>query len=351
MKAQKFEGAQRLALEPTLGSLAIQAERADSPTAPGRLLEVQALLAEDLGWVEEALAGAAAEGPLPATDATRHLVGRAGKRIRPIAALLSAACFGSITKEARELAVVAELVHSATLLHDDVIDDGMERRGAPAARLLWGNAVSVLSGDLLLVHALERTLTLVPDAISDLVRTLRCLVDGEIVQLRGRGELDVSEATYLRILRDKTASLFAWATRNGARLGGAGAAEQQALGQFGEELGIAFQLVDDVLDYTSHQTGKTLLADLRQGKLTLPLVLAVAERPDLMPALSRVYAGDQDPVEHLRRAVLESGACQAVERRAAQATERAVKALQGVTQSPARRLLEHVAQELFTRLG
>src|SRR5690606_29292148 len=121
----------------------------------------------------------------------------------------------------RELAVVVELVHSATLLHDDVIDEGNERRGAPAARRLWGNGISVLAGDLLLVQALEKTASVAPELSSDLLATLRRLVDGEIVQLRGRLELDPSPAVYDLILRDKTASLFAWATRTGARVGGA----------------------------------------------------------------------------------------------------------------------------------
>jgi octaprenyl-diphosphate synthase len=196
-----------------------------------------------------------------------------------VALLLSAACFGPIPQAARELSVVAELVHSATLLHDDVVDEGLERRGAPAARRIWGNAVSVLGGDLLLVHALERTLTHAPAVLPDLVLTLRRLVDGEVIQLRGRNELDVREATYERILRDKTASLFAFATRAGARLGGAGSDAQVKLGEFGELLGVAFQLVDDVLDYQGEDTGKHLFQDLREGKLTLPLFSTVPMVP------------------------------------------------------------------------
>jgi octaprenyl-diphosphate synthase len=314
-----------------------------------RIQNVQELLADDLMWVEGTLAGAVSDGPAPGTDAAKHLVTRGGKRVRPIALLLSAACFGGINEKARQLAVAAELVHSATLLHDDVIDEGMERRGAPTSRLAWGNGVSVLSGDMLLVGALDRTSRYAPEVMPDLIATLRRLVEGEIVQLRGRSELDVTEATYERILRDKTASLFSWATRIGARVAGASPADQERLSGFGERLGIAFQLVDDVLDYSGEQTGKSLLADLREGKLTLPLVLAVARRPELAQALRRIHAGDREPVQFVSQAVIETGACEEVRRRAGQYTQTAVEALSSIVPGPARVLLENVAEELARR--
>jgi len=312
--------------------------------------DVEALLDEDLEALEAELRRAVADGPTPATDAARHLVTQGGKRVRPLALLLSAACFGRVPPAARELAVVAELVHSATLLHDDVVDEGTERRGAPTARRVWGNAVSVLAGDLLLAHALARTLTAAPEAMPDLVATLRRLVDGEVVQLRGRQRIDLSEATYERVLRDKTASLFAWSTRVGARLGSASLAQQEALAIFGERLGTAFQLVDDVLDYTGESTGKTLLADLADGKVTLPLVLAVRRHPELEAEVRRIQSGDARGLPRVRRAVLESGACEEARRRARQATDRAVAALADVPRGTARALLEGVAKELVDRV-
>ncbi len=314
-----------------------------------RIQSVQELLADDLMWVEGTLASAVADGPAPGIDAARHLVTRGGKRVRPIALLLSAACFGGISEKTRELAVVSELVHSATLLHDDVIDEGMERRGAPTSRLAWGNGVSVLAGDMLLVNALDRTARHAPEVMPDLISTLRRLVEGEIVQLRGRSELDVTEATYERILRDKTASLFSWATRVGARVGGASPADQERLSGFGERLGIAFQLVDDVLDYSGEHTGKSLLADLREGKLTLPLVLAVARRPELAQSLRRIHAGDREPVQLVSQAVIDTGACDEVRRRAGHYTQTAVDALRSIVPGPARVLLENVAAELARR--
>ncbi|MBN1608933.1 MAG: polyprenyl synthetase family protein, partial [Polyangiaceae bacterium] len=225
------------------------AQRAD-PGLRRRLHDVQALLAEDLGWVEQGLADLSEQGVSPATDAAQHLVRRGGKRIRPLTMLLSSACFGKIPPSVRRVAMVTELLHSATLLHDDVADEGMVRRGVVTSRLLWGNAVSVLSGDLLLVHALAQTLDHAPEIMPDLVTTLRELVDGEVLQLRGRTALDLSEETYERILRGKTASLFVFAARSGARLAGAREEACDALAAFGLALGMAFQLVDDVLDYS-----------------------------------------------------------------------------------------------------
>jgi len=350
LKTQKLEDVPAM---PAVAAAEILGRAAEAQGADQRVIDriatVQDLLADDLSWIESALSGAVDEGEAPATLAARHLVTRGGKRVRPIALLLSAACFGRITPAAREMAAVAELVHSATLLHDDVVDEGMERRGVPTSRLSWGNAISVLGGDLLLVHALSRAQTHAPEVMPDLIATLRRLVDGEIVQLRGRSELDVSEATYERILRDKTASLFAWSTRTGARLAGASLEDQERLAGFGERLGIAFQLVDDVLDYSGADTGKTLLTDLREGKLTLPLVLAVARMPELVQPLKRIYAGDREPVTLVSRAVVESGACDEVRRRASAHTRSAVDALRSVQPGPARVLLESVAEQLAAR--
>ncbi len=314
------------------------------------LAAAQALLGDDLAWVEQALAHVADDGLQPATQAARHLIDLEGKRVRPQALLLSAACFGPIPAAARTLALVAELVHSASLLHDDVADEGLERRGAPAARRLYGNAVSVLAGDLLLVHAIQTTAESAPEVVPALLAMLRQLIDGEVVQLRGRTRLDVSEATYDRILRDKTASLFAWSTRSGARVAGAASEYLGPLARFGELIGIAFQLIDDVLDYSDEDTGKTSLLDLREGKLTLPLVLAAERNAEILESLARIHAGDEGPLSTVGRWVVESGACEEVRRRAIVLTEVAVASLAVIPVSPARRLLESVARELAIRV-
>jgi octaprenyl-diphosphate synthase len=330
-----------------LGRAAVAREA--GPRLERRLAEVKALLGDELAALERSLRELSASATPPASEAAVHLVARGGKRVRPLALMLSTACFGPISALARDLAIVVELVHSATLLHDDVIDEGNERRGAPTARRIWGNGISVLSGDLLLVTALEMTLARAPQLMPDLLAVLRRLVDGEIVQLRGRLELDPTPETYERILRDKTASLFGWATSTGARIAGAPAAAQDAMGSFGEELGFAFQLVDDVLDYCGEQTGKSLLGDLAEGKLTLPLVLTLERQPELIDSLRRIQAGDLEPLASVGRAVHGSGALDVVRRRATRHTERAIAALCELVPSPARALLELLARELAAR--
>src|SRR5258706_4922642 len=143
-----------LPVETAVRSLESAAEgRESGPKLAGRLADVRTLLASDLAWVEGELEAVTARGERPGREAARQLVASGGKRVRPMSLVLSAACFGPVSPAAREMALVSELIHSATLLHDDVIDDGRERRGVPAARTVWGNAVSVLAGDLLLVEA------------------------------------------------------------------------------------------------------------------------------------------------------------------------------------------------------
>ncbi len=311
------------------------------------------MLGEDLAVVDGELRRICREGVTPATEAAAHLLDAGGKRVRPLTVLLSAACFGPVPAPARDVAAVAELVHLATLLHDDVIDDGQERRGMTTSRRIWGNAVSVLAGDLLLTHALERTAAVAPaPVLTDLFATLRRLVDGEVVQLRGRARLDPSEETYFRIVRDKTGSLFAWAARAGGTLGGGSSQAVDALGEFGTRVGVAFQLVDDVLDYDGDPkaTGKALLGDLLEGKLTLPLIRTLAARPSLMGEVEAVRSGDTRAASTLAEAVRASGVCVGVRALAVSETDKALEALGRLPPSTPRELLASIATGLSARV-
>jgi octaprenyl-diphosphate synthase len=320
--------------------------------AAARLVELRSLFATDLAYIEAELAVASSSGARPATDAASHLLGAGGKRIRPLCVLLSAACFGRIAAGTRELGIVAELVHLATLLHDDVVDDADVRRGAVVSRRVWGNAVSVLAGDLLLTHALERTAFVAPGAtMRELLLTLRKLVDGEVVQLRGRtGDL-ASEATYFDIVEDKTASLFAWSARAGARAGGGADRDIATLGDVGRNIGIAFQLVDDALDYAGDaaRTGKGMLADLREGKLTLPLIVALAAQPSLKEAVAKARAGSDEVAGEILAGVCTARGSEQTRARATLHTKRALEALATLPDSPARDLLAALATELTAR--
>lgn len=320
-----------------------------------RVEEIRSFVAREMREVEDLLRARVATGTAPALESAHHLVDSGGKRVRPLGLLLANACFGPLEARARDLATAAELVHMATLLHDDVIDDGDQRRGRPTSRRIWGNAVSVLAGDMLLVEAL-RLASLAGDdrtTWTELIATLGRLVEGEIIQLRGRTAVSLEETTYFEIVRGKTASLFEWSLRAGARCGGAAPAAIDALGRFGASLGIAFQLVDDLLDYEGDpaKTGKTLFADLAEGKVTLPLIRAAATTGDIASLVGRVREGDADAARELGVRVRGSGACERVRVFARAETDRALAELAHVPRGPAREMLADVARGLAARVS
>ncbi len=324
-----------------------------------RVADVRALVAHEMGDIEVLIRRRIAGGVTPGAESAAHLFDAGGKRIRPLALLLATACFGTIDDRARDLGAASELVHMATLLHDDVIDDGDQRRGRPTSRRVWGNAVSVLAGDMLLVEALRlASLGAGQNDLAtwtELVATLGLLVDGEIVQLRGRLAVTLDERTYFEIVRGKTASLFEWALRAGARTGGADLAAVDALGRFGAATGVAFQLVDDLLDYAgdASQTGKTLFADLAEGKLTLPLIHAASMTgmTEITDLVARVREGDDGAAYELGTRVRDSGACERVRQLARGETDRALAELAHIPRCAASEALADVARGLAARLG
>src|SRR5512136_3068786 len=210
-------------------------------------------LFDDLAALEGQLTRATADAEATLQAAARHLVAAGGKRIRPTVTLLACGACGGDMAAAVPFAAAAELTHSATLLHDDVIDDGAVRRGQPASRVIWGNAVSVLSGDWLLARALEIVAgqPAGPAALPPLLATMRRLVEGEVLQLSLRGGFRATEQDYFAVVQGKTASLFGWAAAAGAWAAGVNGAVPAALAAFGEGVGTAFQLVDDALDYAA----------------------------------------------------------------------------------------------------
>lgn len=317
-----------------------------------RLAEVRRIVGGGLAHVEVEIARAAGEGAAPATDSAAHLIAGGGKRIRPAVALLAAACTGGLGERSLEVAVIAELLHLATLLHDDVIDDAPERRGQKTSRLLWGNGISVLAGDLMLVHALERAQRLgCAETSSEMIETLRALVDGEIVQMRGRTRIDASLETYDRIVRGKTASLFRWAMRAGARTSGATAGRVELLGKVGEHLGVAYQVIDDVLDVDGDPsaTGKALFTDVVEGKLSLPLLLHVRDVPAALGLVERVRAGDPAAARDLAAAVRGSSVCREARDKARGEASAARALLADLPPTQARDLLAGLAADMVGR--
>jgi octaprenyl-diphosphate synthase len=204
-----------------------------------------------------------------------HILSSGGKRIRPLLLILSARTCGYAGTEHLLLASLVEYIHTATLLHDDVVDDADLRRGRQTARRVWGNQVSILVGDYLYSKAICRIVGFRSQAINEVLsEACRKMAEGEVLQLYYNGNPLIPESEYLRIIEHKTAGLIAASCRIGAIISGASPEKEEALFRFGQHLGIAFQLADDTLDYTANgdRLGKSLGQDLRQGKATLPLL-------------------------------------------------------------------------------
>jgi octaprenyl-diphosphate synthase len=268
------------------------------------------------------------------------------------ALLVNRVCGGEANK-AVPLASAVELIHSATLLHDDVMDEGEERRGRPASRVLWGNLVSVLSGDLLLTSALRLVHSAgVEGAMADTLDTMQALIGGEVAQLKARGRDDLGIAGYLEIAMGKTASLFACACRFGARSAGAASTQIDAAGRFGERVGVAFQIVDDVLDLEGvpHEVGKRLGHDLAEGKTTLPLALALEHASaELRPLLVSARAGDTLAAAKVSRAPSVRKACLDARAFALKETEQGLRELAVLPAGRERALLELLVRGLIDR--
>jgi octaprenyl-diphosphate synthase len=327
--------------------------RSGAQQAGQHMSEIQQLLDEALPELE-ALLQRATEGPAPLPEAAQNLVLAGGKRVRPISTLLvHRACGGAGGVAPIRLAAAVELIHSATLLHDDVIDEGEQRRGRKASRVLWGNLVSVLSGDLLLTSALQLVeQARVPGAMSDTLAAMQGLIGGEVAQLKARGRDDIGIAGYLEIARGKTASLFGCACRFGARSAAASPESIESVGRFGERVGIAFQIVDDVLDLEGvpHEVGKQLGHDLAEGKTTLPLALALrAARDELRPLLIDARAGDTVAAAKVSRALPVREACREARAYALAETEHGLRELTGLPPSRERELLEILVRALIER--
>ncbi len=213
-------------------------------------------------------------------ELARYLIESGGKRLRPMLTVAAAQLFGAAGGSAINFAAAVEFMHNATLLHDDVVDESDMRRGKPAARMVWGNKASILVGDFLLGQAFTMMVeTGDIAALGVLSAASAVMAEGEVFQLAKTGDLSTTAEDYAEVIRAKTAVLFEAACEVGAMSGGADQAGREALARFGLELGNAFQLVDDVLDYggQSGTLGKNTGDDLREGKMTLPVILALAE--------------------------------------------------------------------------
>ncbi|SNS59287.1 heptaprenyl diphosphate synthase [Micrococcales bacterium KH10] len=247
-------------------------------SATGALIadqELSARLQQRVALVEERLRDAVANADALADSTSRHLVDAGGKRLRPLLTLLTAELGDAARPEVIDAAAVVELTHLATLYHDDVMDSAPLRRGAPAAHEVWGNSVAILTGDLLFARASVTVAGLGPDAVRQQAQTFERLCLGQLHETVGAGPDDDPIEHYLQVLSDKTGSLLATAARFGAQFAGCAREVVETVGRYGELIGIAFQLADDVIDLSEsgQSTGKTPGTDLREHVVTLPVLL------------------------------------------------------------------------------
>ena len=261
-----------------------------------------------------------------------YIINSGGKRLRPALVLLSAGVFGKIEPHHHTLAAVVEFIHTATLLHDDVVDESSMRRGRATANTLFGNAASVLVGDFVYSRAFQMMVNVQNMRVMDiLAEATNIIAEGEVLQLLNINDADISDEDYLRVIHYKTAKLFEAATRLGAVICKASPEDEQAMAEYGMRLGTAFQLIDDVLDLSgeSEDIGKNLGDDIAEGKPTLPLLYAMRNGNEEQRQLIRnaIEQGGLEDLTAIMQAVKDTGALDYVREIAKQEAALACKAI------------------------
>lgn len=321
--------------------------------------QLSELLAPDMAAVDKLLKERMFSPHAPRIpEITAHLVNAGGKRLRPLLTIAAAQLFGYAGTHHHLLAATVEFIHTATLLHDDVIDESEQRRGRPTANLLWDNKSSVLVGDYLFSRSFE--LMVETDnlrVLGILARASTTIAEGEVLQLSAAQDLKTDEGIYLQVIRGKTAALFSAACEVGAVIAGAAEPQVAALRDYGDALGIAFQIVDDLLDYggTSENIGKNTGDDFRERKLTLPVIKAVkAADIEERAFWSRTFEGGhqrEGDLEHALMLLARHGALDAARRDALDWAAQARNALLVLPQTPLRNMLADLADFVTARVA
>jgi len=307
--------------------------------------------------VVDALVRGRMESPVALIPAlAEHLISAGGKRVRPLVAVAAARMVGGEVEGALRLAAAVEFIHTATLLHDDVVDGSSLRRGKVAAHLIWGGASSVLVGDFLFAGAFELMVEAGSmQALGVLARASKVIAEGEVLQLTAAHDLKLSKETYLRIIQGKTAELFAAAAEAGAIAAGASDVRSKSLRDYGMNLGLAFQLIDDALDYggASDVLGKNAGDDFREGKATLPLLFAIARSGPQEAGFWERTVGRRDQTEadfrRARELLVGTGALQATLDLAYDYADAAKAALSAFPDSEWKSALEDLADFTVSR--
>ena len=304
------------------------------------------LLQQDLRQVEKEIGLESVASVEAVTTIAQYLQSSGGKRLRPSLLLLCARMVGDPGQSAVRMAAVVEILHAATLVHDDVIDMAQLRRGRPSTNVQWGNHTCVLAGDWLYMQAFHIALRQRNFHILDvLIGLTQLMVEGELIQLERVGKIDVTAADCMEIADRKTAALFSACARLGAVVAGASSEVEERLGEYAWNLGMAFQLMDDVLDFTARETtlGKPVGGDLREGKVTLPLVFALetasAEERQAVETVLRERSYHSVAFSQILAILERHGGIARVMERAQQFTDRAQQALGEFPDSPCQRAL------------
>lgn len=318
--------------------------------------EIFELVREDLLRVEEELAAQNGSAIAPVAEVSSYLLEGGGKRLRPALLLLAAGHAGARGPGAIRLATVVELIHSATLIHDDVIDGADTRRGRPSANSRWGNHLSVLVGDWLYMQSFRVALAERNFRILDiLIELTQQMVEGELLQWTRLGRIDLTEGEAIELAFRKTACLFSGSTRLGAVLGDCDATFERAMADYGRWAGLAFQLVDDLLDFTAQpdQLGKPVLSDLKEGKVTLPLIYALeatdGEGKRMVSAVLAEKGFSSVRPEEITALVRNSGALERARGLAENYARRAKRCLEGMPESDYCRALAAVPDFILDR--
>jgi octaprenyl-diphosphate synthase len=318
--------------------------------------EIFDLIQDELVEVEKQITVESVASVDAVTAIGRYLQSSGGKRLRPALLLICAKLAGGVGRSAIHLGAVVEMIHAATLVHDDVIDAAQTRRGRPSTNIKWGNHTCVLAGDWLYMQAFQVALRERSFAILDLLISLtQMMVEGELLQLDRIGRIEISEADCMELVDRKTACLFSVCARLGAISAGADVPVQEKLGEYAWNLGMAFQLVDDVLDFTAREKtlGKPVGGDLREGKVTLPLVYALecatpAER-GLVAAILEQRSYDQVPFARILNLLEKYRGIERVKERAQAFTEKARGIISEFPESPYQRALMAVTELVTER--
>src|SRR6187551_2390174 len=315
---------------------------------------IQDLIADDMRAVDAVIRRRLASEVALVREVAEYIVGSGGKRLRPALVILSAGAFDYRGTQHHELAAVVEFIHTATLLHDDVVDASELRRGNPTANALFGNAASVLVGDFVYSRAFQMMVEVKSMRVMQvLADATNVIAEGEVLQLMNCHNTAIDEHAYLQVIRYKTAKLFEAATRLGAILGGADAVFESAMANYGMHLGTAFQLIDDVLDYSGDNkaTGKNVGDDLAEGKPTLPLIYAIKHGNAAEAALIRkaIEEGGLNELEQVIAAIQRSGALDYTRRQAEAEARAAGAALAILPGSTYRESLLQLADFAVTR--